>query len=33
MNKFLNDLLMVSFIKKLSYKNVNEWIKKLLKIS
>ncbi len=32
-NKFLTDPLMTSLIKKLSYKNVNEWIEKLLKIS
>ena len=32
-NKFLFDLLIASFTKKLSYKNVDKWMKKLLKIS
>ena len=31
-NKFLTDVLMISFFKKLSYKNADEWIEKLLKI-
>ena len=31
-NKFWTDLLMASFTKKLSYKNADEWIKKLLEI-
>lgn len=32
-NKFLTDSLIVLFSKKLSYKNANEWIEKLLEIS
>ena len=31
-NKFLSDLLMTSFTKKLSYKNADEWIEKLSEI-
>ena len=31
-NKFLSDLLITLLIKKLSYKNVDEWMKKLLEI-
>lgn len=31
-NKFFSNLLMTSFTKKLSYKNADEWLKKLSKI-
>ncbi len=32
MNKFLTDPLMVSLTEKLSYKNADKWIEKLLEI-
>lgn len=32
-NKFFTDPLIVSLTKKLSYKNIDKWMKKLLEIS